>query len=109
MLPVPWFVKLERGVVDKATFDAHLDAHLAWVRELMARGHQPSTGYWGDCKGHAGAGGMLLFQAASREEANALVLDDPLIQSGCVEWVVHEWRVVAGVLKAPTSGPKLRS
>jgi uncharacterized protein YciI len=106
---VPWFVKLERGVVGKAEFDAQIEAHLAWVNELTVRGHQPSTGYWGDCKGRAGAGGMLLFQAGNWEEAEALVRTDPLIRAGCVEWVLHEWRVVAGALQAPTSAPGRKS
>lgn len=97
---MPWFVKLEEGVVERARFDRFLPDHLAWVRELERRGHQPSTGYWRESIGRngSGAGGMLLFQARDLAEAEAIVLSDPLIQSGCVSWIVHEWRVVAGEL-----------
>lgn len=95
-----WFVKLEEGKVDRHQFDQHLQAHLAWVRELKARGHCPTTGYWQECKGQPGAGGMLLFLASSWEEAEAIVRSDPLIQAGSVRWILHEWHVVAGVLGA---------
>lgn len=93
-------MKLEEGVVDKERFDAHLHDHLAWLAELQRRGHRPTTGYWGDRKGMngAGAGGMLLFLARDRSEAEAIVQDDPLVRSGCVRWILHEWCVVAGEL-----------
>jgi len=110
---MPWFVKLEEGVVDRSRFDTHLHAHLAWIQRLEQLGHRPSTGYWGERKGmnRAGAGGMLLFVARDRAEAEAIVLGDPLIQTGCVRWVLHEWRIVAGELRGdpPPTGPATES
>jgi uncharacterized protein YciI len=95
---MPWFVKLEEGIVEKGRFDAVVPAHLAWLRALEAAGHQPSSGYWGDRKGQNGhgAGGMLLFQAGSMQEAEDLVRHDPLIVEGCVRWTLHEWCLVFG-------------
>ena len=94
---MPWFVKLEEGVVDKTRFDAVVPQHLAWLAALPAR-HTPRSGYWADRKGRNGdgAGGMLLFQADDWAEAEALVRTDPLICSGCVRWTLHEWRLVFG-------------
>jgi hypothetical protein len=37
---------------------------------------------------------MLLFTAASWEEAEALVRTDPLIVQGCVSWTLHQWALV---------------
>jgi uncharacterized protein YciI len=37
---------------------------------------------------------MLIFQAASMAEAEAIVADDPLIKHRCVDYELHEWRVV---------------
>jgi uncharacterized protein YciI len=37
---------------------------------------------------------MLLFQADSLEEAQAIIVRDPLIENGCVEYELHEWRIV---------------
>lgn len=84
-----WFVKIEEGIVDKSTFDKYVSAHKAYVRDLIAKGHQARSGYWAKL-----GGGMLLFQAASMDEAQAIVAQDPLVQNGCVKYQLHEWRVV---------------
>ena len=86
---MPWFVKLEKGVVEKSIFDQFVPAHKDFVKHLIAQGHAAKTGYWGDF-----GGGMLLFQATSLEEARAIVAQDPLIQNGCVDYQLHEWCVV---------------
>lgn len=86
---MPWFIKIERGVVDKATFDQHVPAHKAYVQALIAKGHQARTGYWADF-----GGGMLLFEAASMDEAKAIVAQDPLIAGNCVTYELHEWRII---------------
>jgi len=86
---MPWFVKIERGVVDKATFDQYVPDHLAYVRDLIDRGHQAKSGYWAEY-----GGGMLIFQAVSMAEAEAIVAADPLIKYRCVNYELHEWRVV---------------
>jgi uncharacterized protein YciI len=86
---MPWFVKIEKGIVDKPTFDRHVPAHKAYVRDLIAQGHQARSGYWG-CLG----GGMMLFKADSMDEAQAIVAKDPLVQNGCIKYELYEWRVV---------------
>jgi uncharacterized protein YciI len=86
---MPWFVKLEEGIVDKPTFDRHVPAHRAYVQALIAKGHRARTGYWA-CRG----GGMLLFEAASMDEAVAIVTQDPLVQNHCVTYKLYEWKVV---------------
>ncbi|HEY9910066.1 MAG TPA: YciI family protein [Thermosynechococcaceae cyanobacterium] len=86
---MPWFVKLEEGIVDKPTFDRYVPAHRAYVQGLILKGHQARTGYWA-CRG----GGMLLFEAASMDEAAAIVAQDPLVQNHCVTYRLYEWKVV---------------
>lgn len=86
---MPWFVKIEKGIVDKATFDQFIPAHKDYVKHLIEQGHQAKTGYWAER-----GGGMLLFQATDLQEAKAIVGHDPLIQNGCVEYELHEWCVV---------------
>jgi uncharacterized protein YciI len=86
---MPWFVKIESGIVEKPTFDQHVPAHQAYVQDLIAKGHRARTGYWA----HRG-GGMMLFEAASMEEAKAIVALDPLVQNGCVDYQIYEWCVV---------------
>lgn len=86
---MPWFVKIEEGIVDKSTFDQYVPAHKAYVRDLIEKGHKARTGYWA-----RRGGGMLLFEAASKEEAQALIAQDPLIINGCVKYDLYEWCVV---------------
>ena len=93
---MPWFVKLEAGLVPKPQFDAVIPAHLAWLADLERKGHAPRSGYWADRVGRSGegAGGMLVFRARDWAEAEGLVQTDPLILEGCVHWTLHEWAVV---------------
>lgn len=86
---MPWFVKIEKGIVDKEIFDQSVSAHKAYVRDLIANGHQAKSGYWAEL-----GGGMLVFQAADLETAKAIVAQDPLIKNGCVTYELHEWRIV---------------
>lgn len=86
---MPWFVKIEEGIVDKVTFDQYVPAHREYVKGLIQKGYQAKTGYW-SCYG----GGMLLFQAESMDEAAAIVAQDPLVQNGCVQYRLYEWRIV---------------
>ncbi len=87
---MPWFVKIEEGKVHKSTFDRYIPAHKAYVQELIAKGHKAKSGYWAKM-----GGGMLLFEAASMDEAQAIVAEDPLIKNNCVNYQLHEWRIVA--------------
>lgn len=84
-----WFVKIEKGIVNKKIFDQYIPAHRRYVRQLIQAGHQAKTGYWAEL-----GGGMLLFQANSREEAERIVSQDPLIQNNCVEYELHQWVLV---------------
>lgn len=92
------FVKIEEGIVDKPTFDQFVPAHKAYVQELIAKGHQAKTGYWRER-----GGGMLLFKAASLDEAKALakrnlwfiVAQDPLVQNHCVKYKLYECCIIA--------------
>jgi uncharacterized protein YciI len=88
-----WFVKIETGIVPKPEFDRHIPAHKAYVQDLIDRGHQTKTGYWGER-----GGGMMLFKADSLAEAEQLVAADPLVKNHCVTYQLHEWRIVMGDL-----------
>ncbi|ACB53496.1 unknown [Crocosphaera subtropica ATCC 51142] len=86
---MPWFVKIETGIVNKKIFDQYVPAHKKYVLDLINQGHEAKTGYWGDY-----GGGMLLFKAASLEEAETIIKKDPLIVNNCVEYELHEWCIV---------------
>jgi uncharacterized protein YciI len=88
---MPWYVKIEQGIVNKPTFDQYVPAHRDYVRQLNAKGHQAKTGYWAER-----GGGMLLFWADSLADAEQIVAADPLVVNGCVDYVLHEWKIVEG-------------
>lgn len=83
------FVKIERGIVDKAIFDQYVAAHKSYVQQLIREGHKAKTGYWQER-----GGGMLVFEADSLESALAIVAQDPLVINNCVEYELHEWCIV---------------
>ena len=86
---MPLFVKIEAGKVDKPIFDQYVPAHKAYVEDLIAKGHKARTGYWAE-----DMGGMLIFEAASMDEAQAIVALDPLVQNDCVSYQLYEWKIV---------------
>ena len=86
---MPIFVKIEKGIVEKAIFDQYISAHKSYVRQLIMKGHKAKTGYWGEL-----GGGMLIFEAESLLEAKKIVSQDPLIVNNCVEYELHEWCIV---------------
>lgn len=90
---MPWFVKIERGIVPKQDFDRSVPAHCAYVRRLIERGHQARSGYWAEL-----GGGMLLFEAEDLAAARTIVEADPLVRDGCVRYELHEWKLVVGEL-----------
>ncbi len=86
---MPTFVKIETGIVAKATFDRYVPDHKKYVRQLIDRGHKARTGYWGEF-----GGGMMVFEASSLAEAQEIVAKDPLIKNDCVTYELHEWVIV---------------
>lgn len=86
---MPWFAKIESGIVEKPIFDQYVPAHKAYVRDLIENGHQARSGYW-----RQRGGGMMIFQAESMEAAKAIVECDPLVQNDCVKYELYEWCMV---------------
>jgi len=37
---------------------------------------------------------MMVFEAASMDEAKAIVAGDPLVKNRCVNYQLYEWRIV---------------
>ena len=86
-----WFVKTEQFSAPFPTVKPHLEAHRAWVKQLRRDGVTVTSGYRVDSDGKPGGGGMLFLQATSFDEAKKIVLSDPLIANGCVDWRLNEW------------------
>ena len=97
---MPWFVKQETFLRPYAVMKPHLAAHRRWVEELRQTGVVISSGYLVDGAGQPGGGGLLLMEAPSYAEAEALVQRDPMVLSGGVDWRLEQWRPAVGDLGA---------
>ena len=95
---MPWFIKQETFRRPYAELRPHLQAHRNWVEQLRARGVRISSGYLVDGEGKPGGGGLLLLEAADQASAEALIHQDPVVQSGLVDWSLHQWIGAVGDL-----------
>ena len=57
-----------------------------------------ASGFLVDADQRPGGGGLLVFQAASYDQALALIQQDPLIAGGWVDWQLHQWIAAVGDL-----------
>jgi uncharacterized protein YciI len=96
---VPWFIKRETFREPHATMAPHLAAHRAWVVGLRQRGVRISSGYLVDGTGQPGGGGLLLLEAEDHATAQSLILQDPMVRSGGVDWSLHQWIGTVGDLE----------
>lgn len=95
---MPWFIKRETFLRPYAELRPHLQAHRAWVEDLRAQGIRISSGYLVDGDGKPGGGGLLLLEAADHTSAEFLIRQDPVVQSGLVDWSLHQWVGAVGDL-----------
>ena len=70
--------------VDHAQFNKVIAAHREWVKKLLAAGVLVQAGKWGD------NGGMIVVKAGSREEADKVVNQDPLVEAGLATFETAE-------------------
>lgn len=87
-----WFCKTEQFIKPFPEVRPHLEAHKRWVSNLRQEQHKcVSSGYRVDADGKPGGGGLMFLAAKSYNDALDLVLQDPLVANGCVEWELNGW------------------
>ena len=84
-----------RHTEDGAKLRELLSDHLEWMRGNEKAGRvflsgptEPSAG--------SGLNGLTIIEASSREAADALAQQDPLIRAGAVTYSMHTWNVNEG-------------
>jgi uncharacterized protein YciI len=84
-----------RHTVDDAKLHEFLSEHLEWMRGNEKAGQiflsgptQPTTA--------SALDGLTIIAAASREAADSLAQQDPLIRSGAVTYSMHSWIINEG-------------
>lgn len=93
-----WFIKTETFRLPHGAVTPHLQEHRRWVERLRREGRRISSGYLVDGQGRPGGGGLLLLEAPDHDAALALVLQDPMVIAGCVDWQLQGWRPAVGDL-----------
>ncbi|NJN67803.1 MAG: hypothetical protein HC884_14395 [Chloroflexaceae bacterium] len=79
-------------VVDRATYEPHLPAHLAYLQELKQRGVLVLSGPFRDR-----TGGVVLVVADSSEAAEAIARNDPLVRHRVDSYELREWQITDGL------------
>jgi uncharacterized protein YciI len=63
---------------DRAQLSKAIPLHREWARQQLSAGVLVQAGKWGD------QGGMIVVRAETREEADKVVNQDPLVQAGLI-------------------------
>jgi uncharacterized protein len=75
---------------DASKIAATRPAHRAYLKDLLDTGRLAVSGPFLDDKG-----GLLVYAAATAEEAEGLLRGDPFAQAGVfVSWTIRPWKVI---------------
>ena len=84
-----------RHTEDDAKLHELLSEHLEWMRGNEKAGRIFASGPTAPTAGSE-LNGLTIIEAASREAADALAQQDPLIRSGAVTYSMHTWSINEG-------------
>ncbi|HTG01626.1 MAG TPA: YciI family protein [Nitrospirota bacterium] len=70
--------------VDLSLVNKTIVAHRAWAKEQLAADILVQAGKWG------AHGGMIIIKAETREEADRVVNEDPLVRAGLITFETAE-------------------
>ncbi len=91
---MPAFFIVTMSHPDGDGWAAHVAAHVAYLRELVASGKLRASG---PAKGLALRTGVLIFAVEDRAELDALIAADPFAREGLIEELtVTEWNPLFG-------------
>ena len=75
---------------DPAVVEAHRPAHRAYLTGLLDHGKLFASGPYAD-----GSGALIVYEADTPEEADAILKADPFHQAGVfLKWTVRPWKVI---------------
>ena len=92
---MPIFVKTEiikKEFISKNKLKKKLiDKHKLWIKELKKAGVNIKSGFLVNEIKKPGAGGLLIIEVKTYEEALKIIKEDPMIQNKIVDWKLNEW------------------
>ncbi len=81
--------KIKPGA-ERAQINKTIPLHREWAKKQLAAGVLVQAGKWGD------NGGMIVVKAESREEADKVVNQDPLVEAGLITFETAELHPAVG-------------
>ncbi|TWT05406.1 hypothetical protein FQV26_13290 [Planococcus sp. CPCC 101016] len=82
-------------LVDQEKSNLVRPAHLEFLDGMKQAGHVSAFGRFTD-----GSGGLVIFNAETYEDCEALVQKDPYVESGARNYEIHEWGLLWADLKS---------
>ena len=68
-----------------------IDKHKLWIKELKKTGVNIKSGFLVNEIKEPGAGGLLIIEVNSYEEALKIIKEDAMIKNKIVDWKLNEW------------------
>ena len=96
---MPIFVKTE--IIKKEFISKNklkkkfIDEHILWIKELKKAGVNIKSGFLVNEIKKPGAGGLLIIEVKTYEEALKIIKEDPMIKNKIVAWKFSEWIDIA--------------
>ena len=92
---MPIFIKTElikKKYLSQNNFrEKIIDEHINWIKELTKKGIDIKSGFLVDEFKQPGAGGLLILEIDTYEDALVIIKNDPMIKNNIVEWKLSEW------------------
>ena len=68
-----------------------IDKHILWIKDLKKAGFNIKSGFLVNEIKKPGAGGLLIIEVNTYEEALKIIKEDPMIKNKIVDWKLNEW------------------
>ena len=91
------FAVLTRVIVSQAEAEPHKAQHIAYLTSLEAEGKVFGSGPF-PVKNESIDLGLIIFRAASLEEADGFMKTEPMTAMGLSTYEIHEWDMIIGHL-----------
>ena len=92
---MPIFVKTEiikkEFISDNKLKKKFVDKHILWIKKLKQAGVNIKSGFLVNEIKEPGAGGLLIIEVKTYEEALKIIKEDPMIKNKIVDWKLNEW------------------
>ena len=92
---MPIFVKTEiikKEFISQNKFKKKfVDKHILWIKKLKKAGINIKSGFLVNEVKEPGAGGLLIIEVKTYEEALKIIKEDPMIKNKIVDWKLNEW------------------